>query len=121
MHCSLWKSSGTAKASLVSPNSAGDDQYEIEDESCDISDLNSRLQYIIQLHVQEFESGMLLHPCPAHNPRSALGIGYRGCEGRLLVICGSMDRLKWQWRAIFEWDDKVVLPPLRYKNDVWLV
>ena len=104
-----------------STSSSGDDEDEMEDEFCGVADLNSRLRYITKLHVHDFQSGMLLHPCPPKGPKSVIGMGYRGCEGALLVICGSMDRLKWQWRAVFEWDNKVALPPLTFKNDVWLV
>ena len=59
--------------------------------------------------------GALLQTMPRKGPRT-IPIPYRESLGRVVVVCGSLDKAVWEWRDIYEWDVNIALPPFTMKE-----
>lgn len=69
-----------------------------------------RIIEIAARHLENFQWGALLRPCPVRGPR-VIPTQYRGnAQGPLLAVCGSNDRRCWEWRGVYEWDSDTALP-----------
>lgn len=66
------------------------------------------LDYAAQ-HLRGYRWVTLLQPMPRKGPRN-IPFPYRGSLGRLVVVCGSVDKAAWEWKCVYEWDIKITLP-----------
>ena len=60
-------------------------------------------------HLHGYRWVMLLQPMPCKGPRK-IPVPYRGSLGRLVVVCGSVDKAAWEWKGVYEWDMNIALP-----------
>lgn len=87
----------------------------IEDTSLDLSLLYAGIR---TRYLDGFEFGLILQTCPVGGPKT-IATRYRAAIGQMVVMCGSHDNLKWQWRGIYEWDDSCIpIPPSQNHGDL---
>lgn len=56
-----------------------------------------------------YQWGVLLQAMPCKGPRYVPAL-YRGALGIVVVVCGSRDKVAWEWKGIYEWDISHPLP-----------
>jgi hypothetical protein len=99
--CTLWL---TYKFSSSAPNEEQPGVGLHED-----FDFQQRMRDLAERYVQNYAWGILLKVCPCKGPKN-VPIQYRDCDGQLLVVCGSHDGVRWEWRDVYEWGAGVFLP-----------
>ncbi|KAL8673505.1 MAG: hypothetical protein Q9168_002062 [Polycauliona sp. 1 TL-2023] len=79
--------------------------YEISD------DFHSSKTYMQHLspYLGGYESGALLQAMPCRGPRN-VPVPYRGALGAVVVVCGSHNKIAWEWKGVYEWERDVQLP-----------
>ena len=79
------------------------------------SDIQQRIADIADQYIRGYARGILLNVLPCRGPKNTT-VQYRDCDGQLLVVCGSHDGIRWEWKDVYDWDTKVPLPYFLYEK-----
>lgn len=86
-----------------------------------ISSLPNPIAEITTHYLLRYRWGALLQPLPCKGTlQRNIPVPYPESTSPVVVICGSLDQVNWQWKDIYEWDTSTPLPHFVLK-DVLLI